>query len=391
MATLPKTLSATLARTTLATLGLLLSLAPLSAQDMSTPARAAIVKDMLSGAILFERNADEPLPPASMSKLMTNMMVFEWLESGRLKMSDEFLVSNRAASLGGSRMFIREGSRVSVENLLRGVVIQSGNDAAVALAEAIAGTEEAFAELMNRRAAELGIANARFANATGWPHPDHRISVRALATIAERIITEYPDYYPLFSEREFTWDDIKQRNRNPLLGNLDGADGLKTGHTEEAGYGLVASAEREGRRIVLVVAGLESTGQRRQEAERLMNWAFRAFETKVLHRAGEPVIDAETWVGGADSVPLAPIEDVVLTAPLGDLDRATVTAHYDGPLPAPIAAGDVLGEIEIAVPGLPPRRVPLAATEDVAPGGFVVRVEAAAELLFLEALALAGL
>ncbi|MEM7497059.1 MAG: D-alanyl-D-alanine carboxypeptidase family protein [Pseudomonadota bacterium] len=368
----------------------LLFVLPAAAQQ-STPARAAIVKDMLSGAILLEKNADEMLPPASMSKLMTNMMVFEQLESGRLKLSDEFLISANAAALGGSRMFVRQGSRVSVENLLRGVVIQSGNDAAVALAEAIAGTEADFAKLMNRRAGELGIENASFANATGWPHPEHRISVRALSQIAERIITEFPNHYSLFSEREFTWDGITQRNRNPLLGNVEGADGLKTGHTSEAGYGLVASAERDGRRILLVVAGLESTAQRRQEAERLMNWAFRAFDTKVLQRAGEAVVDAETWTGAAPTVPLAPLEDVILTAPLGDLDRATVTARYEGPLPAPIAAGDVLGEIEIAVPGLPPRRVPLVATEDVAPGGFFVRMEAAAELLILRALALAGL
>ncbi|MEO1315041.1 MAG: D-alanyl-D-alanine carboxypeptidase family protein [Pseudomonadota bacterium] len=377
--------------TALLLLGALIpTIGPASAQQ-STPARAAIVIDMLSGAVLLEKNADEMLPPASMSKLMTNMMVFEQLDSGRLKLSDQFLISANAAALGGSRMFVRQGSRVSVENLLRGVVIQSGNDAAVALAEAIAGTEDDFAKLMNRRAGELGIENARFANATGWPHPDHRISVRALAQIAERIIRDFPEHYKLFSEREFTWDGITQRNRNPLLGSVEGADGLKTGHTSEAGYGLVASAEREGRRVLLVVAGLESVGQRRQEAERLMNWAFRAFDTKILQKAGEPVIDAATWTGAAPTVPLAPAENVILTAPLGDLDRATVTALYEGPLPAPIAEGDVLGALEIEVPGLPVRRVPLVATVDVAPGGFLVRMEAAAELLFYRALALAGL
>ncbi|MEM8595743.1 MAG: D-alanyl-D-alanine carboxypeptidase family protein, partial [Pseudomonadota bacterium] len=351
------------------------------AAEMATPARAAIVKDMRSGAILLEKNADEPLPPASMSKLMTLLVVFEWLENGRLRLDDTFRTSEYAASLGGSKMFIRAGEEVSVEDLLRGVVVQSGNDSAVALAEAIAGTEEAFATLMNRRVEELGIENAHFSNATGWPHPDHVMSVRALMEVGERIVLDHPDIYPMFAEEVFTWDGIEQRNRNPMLGRVEGADGLKTGHTQEAGYGLVASAIRDGRRVMLVVTGLDSVGQRRQETERLMNWAFRAFDTEVLQAAGEPVVEAETWVGATDRVPLAPVEDVILTVPIGTLDDTKLTAVYDGPLPAPIQAGDVVGQLEIAVPGLPVRRVDLAATTDVAPGGFLVRVEAAARLL----------
>jgi D-alanyl-D-alanine carboxypeptidase (penicillin-binding protein 5/6) len=358
---------------------------------MSTPAGAAFVKDLASGAVLLAKNPDEPRPTASMSKLMTLLLVFEALDSGRLSLDDEFRTSAKAASLGGSKMFIREGGRVAVRDLLRGVIVQSGNDASVALAEALAGTEEAFAERMNARGAELGLTNSHFENATGWPEEGHEMSVRDLATLAAHIIENHPEYYRIHSERSFTWDGITQRNRNPLLGVVEGADGLKTGHTQEAGYGLVGSATRGGRRIVMVLAGLETAGQRRQEAERLMNWAFRAFETETLHAAGEPVVEAEVWVGAKPRVALAPARDVILTAPLGDLERAEVTAHFDSPVPAPVQKGDRIGEIEIAVPGLDPVRVPLEATEDVGPGGFLVRVEAAAELLAARALRLAGL
>ncbi|MEO1468095.1 MAG: D-alanyl-D-alanine carboxypeptidase family protein [Pseudomonadota bacterium] len=385
------TILATGLATGLAMLAAVFAGLPALAQPMSTPAQAAFVKDLESGAVLLAKNADEPLPPASMSKLMTLFMVFEALESGRLSLEDTFRTSARAASLGGSKMFIREGGVVSVDNLLRGVIIQSGNDAAVALAEALAGTEEAFAELMNARAAEIGLENSHFMNATGWPHPEHVMSVRDRARLAQMVIERFPEFYPRFSERRFTWADITQRNRNPLLGQFEGADGLKTGHTQDAGYGLVASARREGRRVVLVIAGLESAGQREREAERLMNWAFRAFETRTLHAAGTAVVEAPVWIGAADTVALAPARDVILTAPLGQLDQAEVTAHFDAPVPAPITAGDRVGEIRIAVPGLDPVAVPLVAMADVAPGGFIARVEAAATLLAGEALALVGL
>ena len=217
---------------------------PAAAQSQGTKARAALVIDLSSGAVLLEKNADEPLPPASMSKLMTLYMVFEALEKGVISMNDEFPTSRHAASMKGSSMFLRQGEQVSVANLLRGVIVQSGNDAAVVLAEGLAGTEEVFAERMNRRAEELGLRNATFANATGWPDPSQVMSARDLATLARLIITEFPDYYAMFDEREFTWDEITQENRNPLLDRGLGADGLKTGHTEEAGYGLVASAKR---------------------------------------------------------------------------------------------------------------------------------------------------
>ncbi len=349
-------------------------------QTQTTPARGAIVVDLTSGAVLLEKNADTPVPPASMSKLMTLDLVFEALESGRLALDDTFRTSERAAAMGGSKMFIRSGEVVSVENLLRGVIVQSGNDAAVALAEAVSGTEEAFAVLMNQRAADIGLAASHFTNATGWPDPQHRMSPRDLVTLAERIITRYPQHYGIFSEADFTWDGITQNNRNPLLGAGIGADGLKTGHTEEAGYGLVASAKRGERRILLVVTGLESPQQRRQESERLINWAFRAFETTLLYKAGEPVAEAGVWIGAVDTVALAPARDLVVTVPYGMLEKAEISARFSEPVEAPIAAGAVLGRLEVALPGVSPVSVPLVAGEAVERGGVVARLEAAARL-----------
>ena len=350
-------------------------------QTQTTPAREAIVIDMTSGAVLLEKNADTPIPPASMSKLMTLDLVFEALESGRLALDDSFRTSARAAAMGGSKMYIRSGESVSVEDLLRGVIVQSGNDAAVALAEAISGTEEAFAVLMNQRAADLGLTNSHFVNATGWPDPRHRMSPRDLATLAARIITRYPRHYAMFAETDFTWDNITQPNRNPLLGAGIGADGLKTGHTAEAGYCLVASAKRGERRILLVVTGLQSKQQRRQEAERLINWAFRAFETTRLYQAGEAVAEAEVWIGAVDTVALAPARDLIVTAPYGMLEKAEITAHIVEPVEAPIAAGAVLGRLEVALPGIAPVSVPLVAAEAVERGGIMARLEAAARLL----------
>jgi D-alanyl-D-alanine carboxypeptidase (penicillin-binding protein 5/6) len=336
---------------------------------------------MNSGAVLLEKEADVPIPPASMSKLMTLEVVFEALESGRLSLEDTFRISERAAAMAGSKMFIRSGEVVSVENLVRGVIVQSGNDAAVALGEAISGTEEAFAALMNQRAAEIGLSNSHFANATGWPDPQHRMSPRDLATLAGWIITRYPQHYPLFAETKFTWADIVQNNRNPLLGTGIGVDGLKTGHTEEAGYGLAASAQRDGRRILLVATGLESAQQRSQEAERLINWAFRAFETKRLFIAGEPVAEAEVWIGAAERVALAPARDLIVTVPAGALEKAEITAHFTEPVKAPVEAGVELGRLEVALPGVSPVSVPLVAAHAVERGGITTRLEAAARSL----------
>ncbi len=359
------------------------------AEGQTTPARAAIVVDLTSGAVLLDKYADTAVPPASMSKLMTLDLVFEALENGRLALSDTFRVSEKAAAMGGSKMFIHAGEVVSVENLLRGVIIQSGNDAAVALAEAVSGTEDAFAALMNQRAAELGLTQSHFRNATGWPDPEHVMSPRDLATLAERIIEHYPEHYKMFAEEEFTWAEITQRNRNPLLGGEFPADGLKTGHTEEAGYGLVASAEKDGRRVLLVVTGLESMAQRSQEAERLMTWAFRAFTTAKIFDAGEKVADATVWIGAAEQVALAPARDVVVTVPYGLLDQAQISLHFPEPVEAPIEAGQEIGRIEVALPEVAPISVPLVAMGPVERGGILPRLKAGARLLIERALAAA--
>lgn len=351
------------------------------ALPQSTPAKAAILIDMRSGAVLFEKNADAPQPPASMSKLMTLDVVFEALVSGRLSLDDVFRVSRKASQMGGSKMFIREGEKVTIESLIRGVVVQSGNDAAVALAEAIAGTEARFADLLNRRARELGLDNSHFANATGWPDPEQRMSMRDLAHLAMRIITEFPEQYAYFKERSFTWDGIEQDNRNPLLDLGIGADGLKTGHTEAAGYGLVASATRGDRRVVLVLNGLDEAGQRLREGERLINWAFRAFETRRLYEAGETLVDVPVWIGDARTVPAAAARDVVVTLPFGGEAEPAITATYASPVEAPVAEGADLGHLVVSVEGMADVRIPLVATESVARGGFIARIEAAAKML----------
>jgi D-alanyl-D-alanine carboxypeptidase (penicillin-binding protein 5/6) len=361
--------------------GLALGLLAHAAAALETPARAAIVIDVTSGTVLMEKNADTPLPPASMSKLMTLNMVFEALQEGRLDMEDRLPVSERAWRKGGSKMFVRVGDRIRVADLLRGVTVQSGNDACIVLAEALAGTEEAFADMMNARAPEIGMTNSSFENATGWPGENHRMSVRDLSTLAARIITEFPEYHPLFSIDEFTWEEITQYNRNPLLGLGIGADGMKTGHTEDAGYGLVASVEREGRRVVVVVAGLETPSQRRQESEKLVQWAYREFRTGRLFAAGEPVAEAEVWIGARDRVGLVPEQDIVVTVPFTRADEVRARLSYDGPIPAPIEAGQPIGELVVEAPDMPPMRHPLVAMNAIAEGGPMARIEAGARLL----------
>lgn len=389
---MPNELAVTLARLARRPLLILVLVALLPAaawgqtlHTQTTPARGAIVIDELSGAVLLEKEADTPIPPASMSKLMTLEVVFNALKSGRIALDDEFLVSAHAAGMGGSKMFIREGSSVPVADLLRGVIVQSGNDAAVALAEAVSGSEPAFVALMNKRAAELGLTNSHFANATGLPDPQHHMSPRDLAHLAEHIIDDYPEFYELFSEEEFTWDGVTQDNRNPLLESGIGADGLKTGHTDEAGFCLVASAVQDGRRILLVVSGLKNAAQRKQEGERLLKWAFRAFDTRRLYKAGQPVAEADVWIGAAERVPLAPASDVIVTVPRGMLDQAEITARFTSPVAAPVEAGVELGKLEIVMPGIAPISVPLVSAERVATGGISKRFEAAAKLLMRRA------
>ncbi|WP_421709717.1 D-alanyl-D-alanine carboxypeptidase family protein [Algihabitans sp.] len=344
---------------------LLLGLFIRPAAAFETAAEEAILIDLTAGTVLYEKNADLQIPPASMSKIMTAYMVFKRLKAGDLSLDDTFLVSEKAWRKGGSKMFVEVGDRVAVRDLLRGVIVQSGNDASIVLAEGIAGSEAAFADMMNREAEELGLRDSYFANATGWPDPAHRMSVRDLATVASVLVQDYPEYYGFYSETEFTWHEIRQSNRNPLLYRNIGADGLKTGHTEEAGYCLTASALRGDRRLVMVVAGLDSARQRAEESERLLEWGFREFTAERLFETGEVVEEADIWLGQSETVPLVVTEDTIMSLRRDARDDVVMTVSYDGPIPAPVVAGDRLATLIVEVPNMPTREFPLVAGGDV--------------------------
>ena len=363
---------------------LLTILGALPGQAFETRASAAWVYDVTTRTVLLEKSADVALPPASMSKLMTLNMLFEALRDGRVTMDTTFSVSARAKAMGGSTMFLNEQDRPSVEELIHGIIINSGNDACVVVAEGLAGSEDAFAKLMTERARTLGMENSIFANSSGWPHPGHRMSMEDLGILSVRLITEFPEYYPLFSETNFNYKDrapANANNRNPLLtmrGTDWKADGLKTGHTSEAGYGLVGSALQGDRRIVFVVTGLESEAGRAQEAEGIVNWAFRQFVMKTVAPKGKRLAEAPVWLGDAPAVGLVPAEDVTMLIPALAQEGLKAEAVFDGPLEAPITAGTQYGELVITAPGIAnARHVPLVAESDVAAGGFLVRVKAA--------------
>lgn len=357
------------------------------AQTVETPAKQAILIDYDTGAVLFAKNAEERMPPASMSKLMTAVMVFDRLKAGTLKLDDTFTVSERAWRMSlneGSAMFLALNDRVKIEDLLRGMIIQSGNDACVALAEGIAGSEERFAELMNVRAREIGLTNSNFRNSSGWPDPNHVTTARDLARLAQHIVAAYPEYYRYYAEKEFTYGvdiktkkPIRQGNRNPLLYKDGGADGLKTGHTNAASYGLTASAKRGDRRLILVVNGLASMNQRSQESERLLDLGFREWDNYRLFTAGSTVESAQVWLGEAATVPLVIDRDVILTLARKNRPGLTATISYDGPIKAPIAKGTPVGRLLVAAPNMPTQEIPLLAGADVQKLGFGGRIAAA--------------
>jgi serine-type D-Ala-D-Ala carboxypeptidase (penicillin-binding protein 5/6) len=332
---------------------------------METQATHAFVIEVETGTVLLDKAADERMPPASMSKIMTAYVVFDMLKQGRAKLDDELPVSERAWRLQGSKMFVPIGGRIKIDDLLKGVIIQSGNDACLVLAEGLAGSEEAFVELMNKKAKEIGLKDSHFANVDGLPSPDHWMTARDLATLSLRSIEDFPEYYHYYSEMGYEFNNIKQGNRNPLLYKGVGADGLKTGHTEEAGYSLTASVKHEDRRIILVLGGLPTMKARAQESERLIDWAFREFNDYKLLAAGERVEDAEVWLGSDPKVPLTVAKDLVVTLPRKSRKDMKVTADYDRPVPAPIKKGDALGKLVVTAPDVPPTEMTLVAGTDV--------------------------
>jgi len=360
---------------------ILLCVGSLQAHAFDTRATAALVVDYDTGTVLLEKNADIPLPPASMSKLMTLNMLFEALQEGRLRLDSKFRVSTKAWQMGGSKMFVKEGDSIAVEDLIRGIIIQSGNDACVVVAEGLAGSEAEFANRMTKRARKLGMENSIFANSTGWPHPDHRMSAKDLVTLATHLIRDFPEYYPYFAEDSFEWAEIVQANRNPLLQMDIGADGLKTGHTEEAGYGLVGSAMQDGRRVVYVIMGLGSTSERAQEGERVVSWAFREFTKETLFSKNQVISVADVWLGAADNVGLVPSSELSILVPYSSRDEVEATVVYEGPIEAPITAGDQIARLNISIPGLSDQSYPLVAADTVDRGGFLKRIAASAQLL----------
>lgn len=364
---------------------LILSVA-LPANAFETRATAAYVIDQTTGTVLLSKNADEALPPASMSKLMTLYMAFEAIADGRLRLDEELLVSQHAMDYGGSTLFLRRGERVKVEDLIRGIIVLSGNDACAVIAEALSrdGTEAGFAQMMTERARGLGMNNSTFANSNGWPNPGQRMSMKDLAILADRLLKDFPTYYPLFSQKEFMFDPKESENRlnrNPLLGLGIGADGLKTGHTQEAGYGLVGSAKQGDRRIIFVITGLNSAAGRAEESEKIVNWAFRQFAQKEIAKAGSLIAEAEVWNGADTSVNLVPANDLSLLIPVLGGNKIDAEVHYNGPIQAPIKAGDPLGELVVALDGLPETRLPLVAANDVAKGGFMAKMRTATGVL----------
>jgi len=346
------------------------------AQRMATPAKQAILLDTSTGSVLFEKDADTAFPPASMSKLMTVYYAFEAIKRGEMKLDDEVVVSDEAWrewNNRGSTMFLRAGDVVTVADLLRGIIVLSGNDACVVLAEHMAGSHDVFVDWLNGKATELGMTNSHFVNANGWPAEGHVMSARDLATLSYRLSVDFPDLYPMFAEREYLYKDFRSNrfNRNPLLGRFPGADGLKTGHTEESGYGLAASAERDGRRLVLVVGGLGSTSERMRESQRLMQYGFRNFDHYPLFRAGETVDYAEVWLGSEATVPLVVEGDVQLTMSRRQRAQMKVSIEYMNPVPAPLVKGAPVGELIIEMPDRPIVKHKLLAGADVEEvGGF---------------------
>lgn len=351
---------------------------------IDTTAKHAVVIDFDTGTTLLDKGADDRMPPASMSKMMTAYVVFEYLQKGQAKLDDVLPVSEKAWAkhkTGESNMFVPLGARVKIEDLIRGMVIQSGNDACVVLAEGLAGSVGAFVEQMNQTAQKLGLKGTHYANVDGLPDPEEYTTARDLAMLATHLIRDFPDHYKYESEKDFTFNGIKQGNRNPLLYKDLGVDGLKTGHTEEAGYGLTVSALREGRRVVVVLAGMATMKERSVESEKVLEWAYREFSDYRIVKAGDPIDDAPVWLGQSAKVPATTAADVHVTLPKKARRDLKVTAVYDGEVKAPVTQGEPVGKLVLSAPDTDPMEFTLVAAQPVAQLNPLGRAAAAAGYL----------
>lgn len=331
----------------------------------TSAAKQAYIIDYDTGAVLFAKNADQRMPTSSMSKTITMYLVFEALKTGKLSLDTELAVSEKAWKMGGSKMFVEVNNKVKVEDLIRGVIVQSGNDATVVLAEGVAGTEEGFADLLNAKAKQLGMNDSHFMNASGWPDPEHYSTTKDLVTLGNRLITDFPDLYHYYAETEFTYNNIRQPNRNPLLYRNIGADGIKTGHTEDAGYGLMASGKRDGRRVVMALNGMASMEERSNESARLLDWALRSFQNITMFKPGDIVEGAEVVMGQKETVPVTVSENVLVTVPVAVRNDLKAQIVYKGPLVAPVKKGDPVGVLRVSVPRMGDHEYPVVAAEDM--------------------------
>lgn len=339
----------------------LLAIHPSQAQ--MTDAKQAIIIDYETGQTLLSKNPDEKMPTSSMSKVMTMYMTFKSIEDGIITMDSELPVSEEAWKKGGSKMFVELGKNIKVEDLVRGVIIQSGNDATIVLAEGISGSEDRFAQKITEEAKKLGMENTHFANASGWPDPNHYSTAKDLSILAKAMIDNYPEYYKIFGETEFTYNNIKQQNRNPLLYRNIGADGMKTGHTDDGGYGLIGTAKRDGRRVIMVINGLPDNKARAQESARLINWALDHFTNLDFIKGKTKIADVPVAMGIAKTIPAGVKDDMKITVPKSEKDSITVDVKYKSPLIAPIKAGQEIGTLVINIPTIDPISTPLYALE----------------------------
>ena len=345
-------------------------------------ARAYILQDYDSGTVLVEANADERLEPASLTKMMTVYVALAQLADGKFQIDDPVLISKKAWKMGGSKMFIEVGKQVPVEDLLKGIIIQSGNDASVALAEFVAGDESAFADLMNQYARQLGMTNTNFVNASGLPQPEHYTTARDMAILAAALIRDFPVYYPLHAIRSYTWNDIKQYNRNPLLRRDDSVDGVKTGHTESAGYCLVASAKQGEMRLVSALMGSASEDARLTETQALLRYGFRFFETNRVYESGAPITRVRVWQGQSEQLEMGIADDLYLTVPRGELGRLATDVVVEEKILAPVRAGQQLGVVSISLGGEAIAQRPLIALAEMPQGGLWRRMSDTVKLWF---------